>query len=189
MQTAIQCTSIKDAFFMVVNDVSPSAVRRKDTAIQTEPSKRSMKSHVWRPQSSEMLATQWLKNGAATLPSRKKNRPRAPNLPGKLWTSSTARTTRCLLWWTYRRHNIVRQSCWGRRDLVCRFHFLVPLHQQIWNLSCAISRNLPQPCRLKYLPLFWYRSGRHPCAWAAFSSCSHRQRRRKADISFMQSMR
>lgn len=188
MQTAIQCTSIKDAFFMVVNDVSPSAVRRKDTAIQTEPSKRSMK-----PKSEDRnpprcwLHSDW-KMGVRLCPAEK-NRPRAPNLPGKLWTSSTARTTRCLLWWTYRRHNIVRQSCWGRRDLVCRFHFLVPLHQQIWNLSCAISRNLPQPCRLKYLPLFWYRSGRHPCAWAAFSSCSPRQRRRKADISFMQSMR
>ena len=44
------------------------------------------------------------------------------------------------------------------------FTSLYPPHQQIWNLSCAISRNLPQPCRSKYLPLFWYRSGRHPCA-------------------------
>ena len=99
-----------------------------------------------------------------------KNRPRTASLPEEVRDGASFRATRCLLRRTHLRHHSLCQNLRRGRHFLPRFHFPVPVGEQVRYLSSEIPRDYLQPSRPKYLPLLRDRPGRHPCSGMSFSS-------------------
>lgn len=89
-----------------------------------------------------------------------KNRPRTASLPEEVRDGASFRATRCLLRRTHLRHHSLCQNLRRGRHFLPRFHFPVPVGEQVRYLSSEIPRDYLQPSRPKYLPLLRDRPGR-----------------------------
>ena len=108
---------------------------------------------------------------------QKKKGPRTASLPEEVRDGASFRATRCLLRRTHLRH---------QRHFLPRFHFPVPVGEQVRYLSSEIPRDYLQPSRPKHLPLLRDRPGRHPCSGTSFSSRLARKGRWETYVSSLQ---
>ena len=102
--------------------------------------------------------------------AEQKKRLRTASLPGEVRDGASFRATRCLLRRTHWRHHSLCQNLRRGRHFLPRFHFPVPVGEQVRYLSSEIPRDYLQPRRPKHLPLLRDRPGRHPCSGTSFSS-------------------
>ena len=108
------------------------------------------------------------------------------SLPEEVRDGASFRATRCLLRRTHLRHHSLCQNLRRGRHFLPRFHFPVPVGEQVRYLSSEIPRDYLQPSRPKHLPLLRDRPGRHPCSGTSFSSRLARKGRWETYVSSLQ---
>ena len=84
------------------------------------------------------------------------------------------------------RHHSLCQNLRRGRHFLPRFHFPVPVGEQVRYLSSEIPRDYLQPSGPKHLPLLRDRPGRHPCSGTSFSSRLARKGRWETYVSSLQ---